>query len=337
MQFHAYSSKAKTAALEPFQYEPKPLGPMEVEVAIQHCGICHSDLHLIDNDWGISRYPMVPGHEIVGLVSTMGEMVKHLKPGLRVGIGWQRSACMTCNLCMSGEHNLCPRNEATCAGHFGGFADRIRIDSRFAIALPESLDGAAAAPMFCGGITVFSPFLRFDVKPIHRIGVIGIGGLGHMAVQFARAYGCEVFAFTSSANKADEITQMGAHHVVSSTNPRDLNSLRGKLDFIISTTTADLPWGNFVDCLGANGRLCFVGVPGKPLSLAAGQLLGGRKSVSGSPIGSPEEIRLMLEFAARHGIKPIIERFPMPKVNEALERLRSNQARFRIVLDNATN
>lgn len=334
MSYHAYSSKEKGAPLEKFSYEPKALSDFDIEVSISHCGVCHSDLHLIDNDWGISSYPLVPGHEIVGRVESAGKAVRHLKPGDRVGIGWQRSSCMICHTCMSGDHNLCDKNEATCLGHFGGFADKIRVDSRFALQVPDSLDSAGVAPLFCGGVTVFSPMSRYNLRSTHRVGVIGIGGLGHLALQYARAFGCEVFAFSSSPSKAEEAKRLGAHHFIDSTSKKDLRLVKGKLDFIISTVFASLDWDMYLGCLSNHGRLVFVGAPNEQLKVHAHNLMSGNKSMSGSSIGSPEDIRQMLEFSARHQIQAQIEKFPMAQVNEAMARLKRNQARYRIVLEN---
>lgn len=332
--FHGYVAHEKGAKLEKFEYQPKPLGDFDIEVAISHCGVCHSDLHLIDNDWGISGYPLVPGHEIVGRIENVGKLVKHLSPGVRVGIGWQRSACMICSTCMTGDQHLCDKHEATCLAHFGGFADRIRIDSRFAIAVPEQLDSAGVAPLFCGGVTVFSPMLRYGLRSHHKVGVIGIGGLGHMALQFARGFGCEVFAFSSSSNKAEEAKRLGAHHFIDSTSKKDLRLVRGKLDFIVSTVFANLDWNMYLGCLANHGRLVFVGAPNEPVQIHAHNLMSGNKTMSGSSIGSPEDIRKMLEFSARHEILAQIEKFPMSQVNEAIARVKDNKARYRIVLEN---
>ena len=181
----------------------RALGPHDVEIRISHCGICHSDVHLVDGDWGMGSYPMVPGHEIVGTVAALGPEVRHLEAGARVGVGWQRGACLACESCGAGDENLCAENEATCVGHHGGFADRIRLDGRFAFPIPEGLASENAAPLLCGGATVYSPLRRW-VKPSMRVGVVGIGGLGHLGLQFARAMGCEVTAISSTPDKEAE-------------------------------------------------------------------------------------------------------------------------------------
>lgn len=335
MTFHAHAAADAKQPLEPFAYEPAPLGPHDVEVDISHCGICHSDVHLVDNDWGVSAYPLVPGHEIVGAVSALGEGVTHLHAGQRVGIGWQRGSCMTCRYCASGREPLCPENKATCLGSYGGFADRIRVDGRFAFPIPEALASENAAPLLCGGITVYSPLRDFGVTPSMRVGVVGIGGLGHLAVQFARAWGCEVTAFSSSPDKESQALAFGAHRFVASA---DSGAVRraGGLDFILSTVTADLDWPAYLDALAPGGTLCVLGVPKSPLSFQAFPLIGGQKRVCGSPIGGRVAIREMLDFSARHGIVAKTEAVPFSQINKALDTVRDNRARYRMVLTDET-
>ena len=193
MGFRAYAAHEQKGPLAPFVYEPGELGPNDVEIRVSHCGICHSDVHLVDGDWGASSYPMVPGHEIVGTVAAAGPAVRQLAVGQRVGVGWQCGACLECEWCVSGQENLCAQEEATCVERPGGFAERIRVDGRFAFPIPDALRSEHAAPLLCGGVTVYAPLARF-ARPSLRVGVIGIGGLGHLALQFARAMGCEVTA-----------------------------------------------------------------------------------------------------------------------------------------------
>ncbi len=209
MTISSWAATAADAPLQPFSYEPRELGPFDLEIAISHCGICHSDIHMLDNDWGMSTYPLVPGHEIIGTVRQAGSAVTKFTAGRRVGVGWQRSSCMECEWCVGGMETCCAGQQATCVGHHGGFAEAIRTDSRFAFAIPEDLPSAAAAPLLCGGVTVYTP-LRDAVRPSSRVGVIGIGGLGHMAIRFARAFGCEVTAFSTSPAKEEEARRLGA-------------------------------------------------------------------------------------------------------------------------------
>lgn len=329
---HAYAAAAPNKALEPFEYTLGPLGPDEVDIAVESCGICHSDLSMLGNDWGQTTYPFVPGHEIVGRITAAGEAVRHVSVGQRVGVGWFAGSCMSCRTCMSGDHHLCGGAEQTIVGRHGGFADRVRCRSPWAFPLPEGVDAASAGPLFCGGITVFGPIVAFDVKPTDRVGVIGIGGLGHLALQFLNKWGCEVTAFTSSESKRDEALAMGAHHAVSSRDGEALARLAGAFDFILVTANVTLDWNAYIAALAPRGRLHFVGAVLEPVPVAAFSLIGRQRSISGSPLGSPATVSAMLEFCARHAIRPHVEYFPMARVNDALEHLRAGKPRYRIVL-----
>lgn len=330
----AWAVKSAGGPLERFDYDPGPLGAEEVEVAVEYCGICHSDLSMIDNAWGMSTYPLVPGHEVVGRVVAVGTEAKGVQVGQRVGIGWTADSCMHCRPCLGGDQHLCGEAVGTIVGHHGGFADRVRAHWAWTIALPEGVRPEIAGPLFCGGVTVFSPFLEFDIKPTSKVGVVGIGGLGHMALRFARAWGCEVTAFTSNPDKTAEAKSLGAHRVVSSTDSKAISALAGQLDLVLATANASLDWNAVIRSLGPKGRLHIVGVVLEPIPVQAFALIGGQKEISGSPTGSPSTLATMLDFCARHGIEPMVEEFPMSKVNEAMNRLRAGKARYRIVLKN---
>ena len=325
---------AAGAELLPYRYDPGKLGPQEVEIAITHCGICHSDLHLISNDWGISQYPFIPGHEIVGSVTAVGEDVRSLEVGQRVGLGWQSNSCAECEWCMRGMENLCPKAEGTCVHRNGGYAERVRANVRFVIPIPEALESETAAPLLCGGITVYNPLRTHGVNPSSRVGIVGIGGLGHMAIQFARVFGAEVSAFSTSAAKEEEALALGAHRFVNSRESKALKEVAGTLDFILNTANADQDWGIYVQALRPTGTLCFVGVPPSPVAVHAFPLISGLRSISGNPTGSPYRLREMLDVAARHGVKAQTERFPMAKANEAIEKVKKNKVRYRAVLAN---
>jgi uncharacterized zinc-type alcohol dehydrogenase-like protein len=325
---------AKTAK-QPMVLETVDLGPLgaeEIEVAVEHCGLCHSDLSVFNNDWGISQYPAILGHEVVGRVVAVGTNAKALKVGQRVGIGWYASSCMHCHQCMSGSHHLCAQVQPTIVGHRGGFATHIRSHWAWAFPLPEQLSPAEAGPLLCGGITVFSPLAMY-AKPTDRVGIIGIGGLGHMAVKFAAAYGCDVTAFTSSESKFDEARSFGANHVISSKDSAAITKLAGSFDLLISTVNVNLDWDAIIGTLAPNGRLNVVGAVVEPIPVSAFSLILQQRSVSGSPTGSPVAIETMLDFAARHNVAPQTEHFPMSHINEAFARLESGKARYRIVLD----
>lgn len=332
MKYRAYAAKAARGPLELIDVEPGPLGDAQVEIAVTHCGICHSDLSMLNNEWGMSSYPFVPGHEVVGKVAAVGARVKTHKVGDTVGLGWYSASCMHCRVCMHGDHNLCPSAEMTMIGRYGGFADRVRASEEWAIKLPEGLDPAKSGPLFCGGITVFNPLVQFDVRPTHKVGVVGIGGLGHMALQFLNKWGCEVFAFTSSPAKAAEARSLGAHHAVTSTDDAALGALAGKLDFLLVTVNVPLNWNLYLNALAPRGRLHFVGAVPEPVPVTVFNLLTGQKAISGSPLGSPATTADMLDFCARHKIAPITETYPFAKVNEALAHLAAGKARYRIVL-----
>lgn len=330
----AWAVKSAGQALERFDYDPGALAADEVEVAVEYCGICHSDLSMIDNEWGITSYPIVPGHEVVGRIVALGANARGLSIGQRVGIGWTAESCMHCRPCLGGDQNLCAEAVGTIVGHHGGFADRVRAHWDWAIPLPEGVRPEVAGPLFCGGITVFNPLLAFGIKPTSRVGVVGIGGLGHMALRFAKAWGCEVVAFTSSPDKAAEARAFGAHRVVSSKNSDEINAIAGQLDLVIVTANAPLDWDAVIRSLGPKGRLHVVGAVLEPIPVQAFALIMGQKEISGSPTGSPTAIAEMLDFCARHGIEPMIEEFPMSRVNEAMDHLRAGKARYRIVLKN---
>ena len=225
---NAYAATEPGGTLEPWEYDPGPLGTTEVEIEVEHCGICHSDISMLNNEWGMSTYPIVPGHEVVGKIGAIGSDVSHLEVGQKVGLGWHSAYCMTCHNCMSGDHNLCRTATATIGGHHGGFADKVRAAAASTIPLPEQLDISKAGPLFCGGITVYNPLKQYNVQPTDRVGVIGIGGLGHLALQFCNAWGCEVTAFTTSDSKRDEALQMGAHDTINSRDPIALKQAAGR-------------------------------------------------------------------------------------------------------------
>ncbi|MEN8187276.1 MAG: NAD(P)-dependent alcohol dehydrogenase [Bacteroidota bacterium] len=329
---NAYAAGKPGGKLKPFQYKLPKLGSEQVDIKVHYCGICHSDLSMLKNEWEMTEYPFVPGHEIVGEVVETGNEVKNLKVGDLVGLGWYSGSCMHCDQCMDGHHNLCSDAEQTIVGRHGGFADYVRSHWSWVIPLPKNVDLKKAGPLFCGGITVFNPIILADVKPTDKVGVIGIGGLGHMAIKFLHKWGCEVVAFSSHTDKEKQILEMGADKVINSTNPEDLESLAGNLNFILNTTNVTLDWNSYLMTLAPRGTFHNVGAIMEPMAIPAFTLVMGEKSVSGSPLGSIALTRTMLDFCVRHDIYPIVEEFPLERVNEALEHLESGKARYRIVL-----
>ena len=239
---NAYAALEAGGKLTPFSYDAGALGHDEVEIQVQSCGLCHSDLSMIDNEWGRTPYPIVAGHEAIGTVVARGDFVSHLEVGQTVGVGWVSGSCGSCPSCKKGQQHRCNKMQTTIGGHHGGFAERMRTQSIWATPLPQGIDHRAAGPLFCGGITVFSPFIERNILPTDRVAVIGIGGLGHLALQFANAWGCEVIALTSNLDKTDELKRMGAHHVVNSRDEQALKQMRGSCQMVLSTVNVSMPW-----------------------------------------------------------------------------------------------
>ena len=331
---NAFAATEVNASLEPFQYELGDLGAEEVDIAVESCGICHSDLSMLENAWGITAFPLVPGHEVIGKVTAAGESVTHLAVGDRVGLGWHAGYCMFCEQCLSGHHNLCASAEATIGGRHGGFADVVRAHCASVAKIPGSLDASKAGPLLCGGMAVFSPFVELKVEPTSSVAVIGIGGLGHLALKFARAWGCEVTAFTSSESKQEEAKSLGAHHAINSRDADAIKAAAGRFDLVLNTVNVSLDWNAYLATLKPQGKLHFLGAVTEPLAIDVMSMMFGQQAVTASPVGSPAVMRKMLDFAARHDVTPVTEHFPMQKVNDAMEHLRSGKARYRIVLEN---
>lgn len=333
MKVNAYAAFEQGGELKPFEYELGELKADQVDVAVKYCGICHSDMSMIDNDWRGSRYPLVPGHEVVGEIIAVGSGVKHLSVGQMVGVGWTAESCLTCGDCMSGDHNLCNSARGTIMGRHGGFADKVRAQAAWAIPIPDGVDLASAGPLFCGGITVFNPILQHNISPLASVGVVGIGGLGHMALAFLKAWGCEVTAFSTSPEKEAEARALGAHHFMPTHDKAALKSLKGKFDMILDTVNVELDWDAYLQMLKAKGVLHIVGVA-STVNARIGSLLGKQRSISASPTGSPQAIAEMLKFAARHQVQPMVEIYKMAEVNKAMDRLRNEKPRYRVVLEN---
>lgn len=332
-RIRSYAALTAKSALVPYEFDAGELQPHQVEVKVEYCGLCHSDLSIIDNDWGVSQYPVVAGHEIIGKIIRLGSEAKGLKLGQRVGIGWTAETCQACNYCLSGQQVLCTgEHKATIVGHAGGFADKVRAGWQWVIPLPDDLAPESAGPLLCGGITVFDPLLKHQIQAIHHVGVIGIGGLGHMAIKLLKAWGCEITAFTSNLDKADELKAMGADHVVNSRDSTALKAQKGKFDLLLSTVNVTLDWKSYLSTLAPNGSVHLLGIPLEPIATPANLLISGAKSITGSPTGSPAALRTLLNFAARKNIAPQIELFPMSQINDAIARLHSGQVRYRVVL-----
>lgn len=330
----SYAAPQAGAALELQEFDAGPLGAEDVEVQVDYCGICHSDLSMIDNEWGFSQYPLVAGHEVIGRVAALGSAAqdKGLKVGQRVGIGWTARSCGHCDACIDGNQVNCQEGSVPTILNRGGFAEKIRADWQWAIPLPDSIDIETAGPMLCGGITVFKPLLMHGVTATSRVGVIGIGGLGHIAIKLLHAMGCEVTAFSSNPAKEQEVLAMGADRVVNSRDPEALTALAGQFDLIINTVNVDLDWQPYFQALSHGGNFHTVGAVLKPLPVPAFTLIAGDRSVSGSSTGNPSELRKLMKFAGRTKVTPTTELFPMSKINDALQHVRDGKSRYRVVL-----
>lgn len=330
----AYAVSSLGGALSPFTYEGVDLGAFKVEIDITHCGVCHTDAHLVDGDWSIGRFPLVPGHEIIGFVSGLGSEVRNLALGQRVGVGWQCYACWDCELCMSGNDHLCLQRKSTCVQGYGGFADRIQVDSRLVFAIPDGLSSEAAAPLLCAGITVFAPLVRFGVTFGTKVGVSGIGGLGHLAIQFAAALGAEVTAYSSTSEKEKEAVCFGAKQFLRVNSKGDLKRTESLLDFLIVTSSSAFDVDSYLSQLRPCGSLCLVGMSTQALEFSGASLILKQKSIVGSPIGSRAMMYRMLKFANERKVAPKTEIMKMSEANHALKKVKNNQARYRIVLEN---
>lgn len=329
--YAAFEPKGKFA---PFEFEAGELGSEQVEIKVSHCGICHSDLSMLNNDWKMTQFPFVGGHEIIGKISATGNSVKGLKVGDTVGLGWNSATCGHCDNCISGFQINCPNLEGTIVERHGGFAEKVRCNWDWAVKLPETMDASKAGPLFCGGITVFNPFVQNNIKPTDKVGIVGIGGLGHLALQFADKWGCEVTAFTSDLSKTDDLKKLGADYVVNSRDDVELEKLTGKFDMILSTVNVSLNWRAYLSALAPKGKLHLVGATLEPISVVSFNLIMGQKGVTGTATGSPFVVRQMVDFCARHGIEAVTENYKMSEINEAFEHLESGKTRYRIVLEN---
>lgn len=329
----AYAALSAKSELSFYEYDVGELPADEVEIKVHYCGVCHSDLSMIDNEWGISQYPLVAGHEIIGEIIKLGSATKGLHIGQMVGVGWNAGSCQHCDPCIGGKHNLCHQVIPTVL-HHGGFADKVRAQWQWVIPLPQGMDYAKAGPLLCGGITVFQPLLQHHINAGHKVGIIGVGGLGHLALRLFNAWGCEVTAFSSNPAKYDEIRAMGADQILNSTKPEEFSAATGSLDLIVSTVNIPLDWNAYMSLLKPEGKLHIVGAVLKPLEIHSFSLITGNRAVVGSSVGSPIQMRRMIDFAARKQISPIVEEFAMSDINRALQHVREGKAHYRVVLKN---
>lgn len=344
----AYAAESSTAPLAPLQIARRQPGPTDVEIEILYCGVCHSDLHQVRNEWSEALqtvYPCVPGHEIVGKVSAVGADVTKFKVGDHAAVGCMVDSCRSCEHCQSGHEQYClsfatftynSEDKHLQSHTLGGYSSSIVVDQAFTLKVPEGLDLAATAPLLCAGITTYSPLHHWKVGPGQKVGVVGLGGLGHMGVKFARALGAHVVLFTTSPSKVPDGLRLGAHEVVVSRDPEAMAQQTASFDFILDAVSADHDVNEYLRLLKLDGSLVLVGAPEKPMPVAAFNLLLPRRNFSGSAIGGIAETQEMLDFCAKHNIVADIELIPIQKINEAYDRLLKQDVKYRFVIDMAS-
>ena len=343
----AYSAASATSPLASSTIPRRDPNERDVQIQILFCGICHSDLHSVRNEWSEfmpTVYPIVPGHEIVGRVTAVGSAVTGFKPGDLAAVGCMVDSDGSCPKCQGGLEQFCQNVTLTFNSEdkhlggvtYGGYSDGITVDERFVLRVPTNLDLAGTAPLLCAGITTYSPMRHWGVAKGKKVGVVGLGGLGHMGVKFARAFGAHVVVFTTSPGKSEDALRLGADEVVVSRNLDEMQKHAGSLDFILDTVSADHDINAYLQLLGPDGNLTLVGAPAKPLGVAAFNLIMGRRSLSGSMIGGIAETQEMLDFCGEHDITADVEVIPIQKVNEAYERLLKSDVKYRFAIDMAS-
>lgn len=341
MNVRGYAAHASDSPLEPFQFERRVPGEKDVQIEIEHCGICHSDIHFVRDDWGMATYPCVPGHEIVGRVTAVGSGVTKYRDRDLVGVGCMVDSCRTCGSCMEGLENFCENGLLWTYGGilggedntYGGYSSHIVVDQDFVVRVPESLDCPAAAPLLCAGITTYSPLRRVGLSRGDRIAVMGFGGLGHMAVQFADSMGAEVAVFSRSPAKEQDARKLGADIFVDTTEDEALAPFAGHFDFIVNTVSAEHDLMGPLNTLRRDGTMIMLGAGPDPLTLSSFPLLFGRRSIMGSLIGGIAETQEMLDYCGEHDISCQVEEIPPSGINEAYERALASDVRYRFVID----
>jgi alcohol dehydrogenase (NADP+) len=345
VQTTGYATHSSTSSLQPFSFERREPGPNDVQIDILFCGVCHSDLHTARNEWTNSIYPVVPGHEIIGRVVKTGAQVRKFKEGDLAGVGCLVDSDRTCASCKAGLEQYCDsfptftyNSEDKHLGGmtYGGYSKTIVVDEAFVLRPPKNLDLAGTAPLLCAGITTYSPLRHWKVQKGQKVGIVGLGGLGHMGVKLAHAMGAHVTLFTTSTHKREDAKRLGAHEVVHSKDPAQMERHASKFDFILDTVSAEHDINAYLNLLKRDATLVLVGAPEKPLALAQGSLVPLRRELSGSMIGGIAETQEMLDFCGQHGITSDIEIIPIQKINEAYERMLRSDVKYRFVIDMAS-
>lgn len=333
MQITAFAAIRAGDSLSDYVFELPDINPHEILIKVHSCGLSHSDVHMIDNDWFCSHYPLVPGHEIIGVVAAIGSSVSSVTVGECVGMGWHNNYCHVCELCVNDEQHLCAQASRTIIDGKGGFASHVVGHESAVVTIPEGLAPGIAAPLLSAGVAVFNPLLEFAIQPGTRVAIIGAGGLGHLAIQFYHAWGCDITAFTQDLSDADTLLTLGAKSVVSSVDEIAILDHLNSFDFILCTVNKPLDWASFLACLKPKGRLHFVGLPLEPLELGVFPLVSKQRCVSGSQSGSPKTIQVMLDFAKQHNILPITVNYSYAHINQAIDDLRMGAVDYRAVID----
>ncbi|PJZ50038.1 NAD(P)-dependent alcohol dehydrogenase [Leptospira saintgironsiae] len=345
IQAKGYAAAIAKAPLAPFQFDRRDAKEEDVVIDIQYCGICHSDIHQARDEWGGSIFPMVPGHEITGVVSKVGSKVTKFKVGDKVGVGCFVDSCRECEHCKAGLEQFCETGmSATYNGReqdrktptYGGYSNKIVVDQNYVLRIPDNLPLDAAAPLLCAGITLYSPLAHWKAGPGKKVAIIGLGGLGHMGVKIAHALGAEVTVLSQSNKKEADAKRLGADHFYATSEKSTFSKLRGSFDLIINTVSMPLDWNAYLSLLRVDGSMVVVGVPEEQVPIGAFSLIGGRKSLAGSLIGGIAETQEMLDFCGKHNITSDIELIPIQKVNDAYERVVKSDVRYRFVIDIAT-
>lgn len=345
MKTNAYAAQDATTPLAPFSFQRRDLGTHDVQIEILYCGVCHSDLHTVRSEWGGTTYPCVPGHEIIGRVVKVGEHVEGFKEGDTAGVGCMVDSCRTCENCKDDLEQFCEKgtiftynspDKQSGGTTFGGYSESIVVDEAFVLRVPKNLDLAATAPLLCAGITTYSPLRHHNVSKGQKVGVVGLGGLGHMGVKLAKGFGAHVVVFTTSSNKVEDALRLGADEVVNSKNADEMKKHLNSFHFILDTVSAQHDINAYLLLLKRDGNLTQVGVPPEPLPLQVGSLIFGRRSLSGSLIGGIKETQEMLDFCGTHNITADIELIPIQNINEAYDRLEKSDVKYRFVIDMAS-
>ncbi|MGQ4384332.1 NAD(P)-dependent alcohol dehydrogenase [Streptomyces sp. SAS_270] len=341
----AYAAPAAKAPLERTTIERRPVGEFDVLIDIKFAGICHSDIHQVREGWGEAMFPMVPGHEIAGIVSEVGPGVTKFQVGDRVGVGCMVDSCRECDNCKAGLEQYCTGGGMTGTYNaldkngertYGGYAETIVVDENYTVRIPDGLALDVAAPLLCAGITTYSPLKHWNAGPGKKVAVLGMGGLGHMGVKIAHALGAEVTVLSQSLRKKDDGLKLGADHYYATSDPKTFEELRGTFDIILSTVSAPLDFGAFLSLLKTDGALVNVGAPEEPVSINLFSVIAGRKTLAGSGIGGIQETQEMLDFCAEHGFGAEIELISASEINDAYERVLASDVRYRFVIDTST-